>query len=269
MPGTPLRDIAEATAAEGQWLALDPWSVADNGGTIGATIATASASPFAEALGLPRDIALGMEVVTGDGEVVRAGGRVVKNVAGFDLTRLMTGAWGTLGIMTEVSVRLRARPEVDRTLALAHSGPPESAADAAALLRRAAMAPLAAELLNPLLASRLGVSATGSSVLLLRLGGNAERVDSEQSEAATLGESAVVGTNVWRAVRQCERSCPGALVIRWSQMPSLVAATWPTRWSAAPGVPMRSSMRRWRAVSCARSFPLATRRVPRAPWHAC
>jgi glycolate oxidase FAD binding subunit len=224
--GTPLRDIAEATAAEGQWLALDPWSVADDGGTIGATIATASAGPFAQALGLPRDIALGMEVVTGDGEVVRAGGRVVKNVAGFDLTRLMTGAWGTLGIITEVSVRLRARPEVDRTLALAHQGPPESAADTAALLRRAAMAPLAAELLNPLLASRLGVSATGSSVLLLRLGGNAERVDSEQSEAATLGESAVVSTDVWRAVRQCERSCPGALVIRWSQMPSLVAATW-------------------------------------------
>jgi hypothetical protein len=115
---------------------------------------------------------------------------------------------------------------VDRTLALAHPGTPESAADAAALLRRAAVAPLAAELLNPLLASRLGVSATGSSVLLLRLGGNAERVDSEQSEAAAFGESAVVGTDVWRDLRQCERSYPGAVVIRWSQMPSLVAATW-------------------------------------------
>jgi glycolate oxidase FAD binding subunit len=224
--GTPLRDIAEATAAEGQWLALDPFAAADDGGSIGATIATASAGPLAHALGLPRDTALGMEVVTGDGEVVRAGGRVVKNVAGYDLTRLMTGAWGTLGVITEVSVRLRARPEVDRTLALAHAGPAESAADVAAAMGRAAMAPLAAELLNPALAARLGVTATGSSVLLLRLGGNAERVDSEQSEAGMLGDSAVIDADVWRAFRQCERSYPSAVVVRWSQLPSLVADTW-------------------------------------------
>jgi FAD/FMN-containing dehydrogenase len=74
-------------------------------------------------------------------------------------------------------------------------------------------------------------------VLLLRLGGNAERVDSEQSEAATLGGSAVVGTDVWRAVRQCERSCRGAVVIRWSQMPSLVAATWRHALECCAGCP--------------------------------
>jgi glycolate oxidase FAD binding subunit len=224
--GTPLREIAEATAAEGQWLALDAFATSDDGGSIGATIATASAGPLAYALGLPRDIALGVEVVTGDGEIIRAGGRVVKNVAGYDLTRLMTGAWGTLGVITEVSVRLRARPEVDRTLALARAGPAESAADVAAGLRTAAMAPLAAELLNPALAARLGVTATGSPVLLLRLGGNAERVASEQMEAGKLGDGAVIDTDVWRALRQCERYSPGAVVVRWSQLPSLVANTW-------------------------------------------
>ncbi len=224
--GTPLREIAEATAAEAQWLALDPFAASDDGGSIGATIATASAGPLAHALGLPRDIALGVEVVTGDGEIIRAGGRVVKNVAGFDLTRLMTGAWGTLGVITEVSVRLRARPEVDRTLALARTGPAESAADVAAGIRSSAMAPLAAELLNPALATRLGVTATGSAVLLLRLGGNAERVASEQSEAGKLGDGAVIDTDVWRALRQCERASAGAVVVRWSQLPSLVANTW-------------------------------------------
>jgi glycolate oxidase FAD binding subunit len=224
--GTPLREIAEATGAEGQWLALDPFATSEDGGSIGATIATASAGPLAHALGLPRDIALGVEVVTGDGEIIRAGGRVVKNVAGYDLTRLMTGAWGTLGVITEVSVRLRARPEVDRTLALARTGSAESAADVAAGIRTAAMAPLAAELLNPALATRLGVTATGSPVLLLRLGGNAERVASEQSEAGQLGDGAVIDTDVWRALRQCERSVPGAVVVRWSQFPSLVANTW-------------------------------------------
>jgi glycolate oxidase FAD binding subunit len=224
--GTPLREIGDATAAEGQWLALDPFATSDDGGSIGAAIATASAGPLAHALGLPRDIALGVEVVTGDGEIIRAGGRVVKNVAGYDLTRLMTGAWGTLGILTEVSVRLRARPEVDRTLALARPGPLESAANVAAGIRTTSMAPLAAELLNPALATRLGVTATGLPVLLLRLGGNAERVASEQSDAAKLGEAAEIDTDVWRALRQCERFFPGAVVVRWSQLPSLVANTW-------------------------------------------
>jgi glycolate oxidase FAD binding subunit len=224
--GTPLGEIADATAAEGQWLALDPFATSVDGGSIGAAIATASAGPLAHALGLPRDIALGMEIVTGDGEIIRAGGRVVKNVAGYDLTRLMTGAWGTLGIITEVSVRLRARPEIDRTLALARTGPADTAADVAAAIRTAAMEPLGAELLNPALATRLGVTATGSSVLLLRLGGNAERIASELSEAAKLGDGAEVDADVWRALRQCERSLPGPVVVRWSQLPSLVAQTW-------------------------------------------
>ena len=92
--GTTLANIARATAAEGQWLALDPHGSAS--GTLGATIATASAGPLAHAFGTPRDNVLGIEAVTGTGEIVRAGGRVVKNVAGFDLTRLFTGAWGTL-----------------------------------------------------------------------------------------------------------------------------------------------------------------------------
>jgi len=115
--GTTLSDIAAVTAEHGQWLALDPFGTDD--GTIGATIATASAGPLAHAFGTPRDAALGLEVVTGDGSIIRTGGRVVKNVAGFDLTRLFTGSWGTLGVITEVTVRLRARPDVDETWVVA------------------------------------------------------------------------------------------------------------------------------------------------------
>jgi hypothetical protein len=88
------------------------------------------------------------------------------------------------------------------------------------------MAPLAAELLNPALATRLGVTATGSPVLLLRFGGNAERVASERSEAGWLGDGAEIDADVWRALRQSERSIPDAVVVRWSQLPSLVANTW-------------------------------------------
>src|SRR4051812_43338113 len=108
--GTSLGEIADVAAREGQWLTLQPHGSHD--GTIGATIATASWGPLAASYGTPRDHLLGCEIVTGIGEIVRAGGRVVKNVAGFDLSRLMTGAWGTLGAITEVTVRLRAQPEV-------------------------------------------------------------------------------------------------------------------------------------------------------------
>ena len=232
--GTPLSDIADATAAEGQWLPLDPFGAADHGGTIGATFASASAGPLAHALGLPRDIALGMEVVTGDGEIVRTGGRVVKNVAGYDLTRLMTGAWGTLGIITEISVRLRARPEVDRTVALVRPGVVEMAADVSADLRSTPASPLASELVNPALAARLGVAATETSVLLLRLGGNAERVASEHAAIGGLGDSAVIGPDTWRDLRRCEPAPGDAAVLRWSQLPTLVSATWRhvVRWCA-------------------------------------
>lgn len=108
--GTTLAEIAAATALHGQWCPLAP----DGGDdvTLGAVFATATPGPFSRAAGAPRDIALGLEFVDGTGAVARAGGRVVKNVAGFDLTRLFTGSWGTLGVITEVSVRIRAVPPV-------------------------------------------------------------------------------------------------------------------------------------------------------------
>ena len=110
-PARRSRASRSVTSAEGQWLALDPFGART--GTLGATIATGSSGPLAHAFGTPRDNVLGLEVVTGTGDIVRAGGRVVKNVAGFDLTRLFTGAWGTLAVITEATVRLRARPERD------------------------------------------------------------------------------------------------------------------------------------------------------------
>jgi len=104
--GTTLADIADALRAHDQWLALDPEG--GSGVTIGATVATGSFGPAAVLYGSVRDQLLGMTVVTGRGEIVRPGGRVVKNVAGFDLTRLMTGAWGSLGVITEVTLRVRS-----------------------------------------------------------------------------------------------------------------------------------------------------------------
>jgi len=102
--GTTLSDIEKVTRVEGQWLPLDPHGNED--GTIGATVATGSFGPLAHGFGRARDLVLGAEFVTGDCRVVRGGGRVVKNVAGFDLVRLITGSWGTIGVVTELTMRL-------------------------------------------------------------------------------------------------------------------------------------------------------------------
>jgi glycolate oxidase FAD binding subunit len=112
--GTTLTELDTALAEHGQWIPLDPEGGRDV--TIGATIATCSYGPLAELYGTARDQVLGLTIVTGTGDIVRPGGRVVKNVAGFDLTRLMIGAWGTLGVITQVTLRVRARSDSSSSL---------------------------------------------------------------------------------------------------------------------------------------------------------
>ena len=196
--GTTLTELANATLPHRQFLALDPYGSAT--GTLGATVATAASGPMAHAFGAPRDNVIGLEVITGDGAVVRCGGRVVKNVAGFDLTRLFTGSWGTLGVITEVSVRLRALPAVDETYALGVDERPDALAALVRTLRVASIAPLAAELVSPTLASRLSLPSTAT--LLVRLAGNATSIRAQRHVLQTLGDVREVAPEVWRAARE-------------------------------------------------------------------
>lgn len=218
--GTSLDTIARAAAAEQQWLALDPFGPPS--GTLGATVATASAGPLAFAFGTPRDNVLGLEIVTGDGRTIRSGGRVVKNVAGFDLTRLFTGSWGTLGVITEVTVRLRALPEVDDTLAISVDEHPDTLGTLLLRLRTAAIAPLAMELVNAPLAHLLGLSE--SMALLIRLGGNADSVRAQRAALGFAGNLATVPATVWHALRASEPE--HAMVMRISMPPSRMADCW-------------------------------------------
>lgn len=233
--GTALSTIEAATAAERQWLPLDPFSSAEHGGSIGATIATASAGPQAHAVGLPRDIVLGLEVVTGEGVIIRTGGTVVKNVAGFDLTRLFTGAWGTLGVLTEVTVRLRGRPARDETLVVsprprrgARGNGANTIEELLHALRAAPVIPLALELVNARLASLIGLPPAGAEpVALVRIAGNPERVAAERAALAAAGDVAEVCADVWTALRRAEAGAgSGAAVLRWAQAPSRLADTW-------------------------------------------
>ncbi|MGH7719776.1 MAG: FAD-binding oxidoreductase [Gemmatimonadaceae bacterium] len=221
LAGTPLAEIDAVTGNEGQWLALDPSGA---GGSLGATVATATAGPLAHGLGVPRDVVLGLEVVTGAGAVVRTGGKVVKNVAGFDLTRLFTGSWGTLCVITEVTVRLRALPEVDETVALPFDVRKEGRGLAEWLkaVRAASTAPMALELVSSALAAALGVG--DGACLLARVGGNASDVRAQRAALAHVGELRHVDTGVWDRLRRCEPE--RASVIRLSRAPSRMAETW-------------------------------------------
>jgi len=219
--GTPVAEIGVVAAREKQWLTLDPHGSGD--GTIGATIATGSWGPLASAYGTARDHLLGCEVVTGVGDIVRAGGRVVKNVAGFDLARLMTGAWGTLGAITEVTIRLRARPEVDRTLAVALEGDgTRGCTDATRWLHSIPFRPLAAELCSATLAERIGLDRT--AVLLVRIGGNEPLVRAAERAVSELGSTRHVDAEAWQRLRTSEPA--EAAVIRLGTVPASVADLW-------------------------------------------
>lgn len=113
--GLPLFRLQDELAPAGQWLALDP-PLADEGATLGGLFAANDAGPRRQRYGSLRDLVIGVTVVLADGAVARGGGRVVKNVAGFDLMRLLCGSLGTLGLVTELIVRLHPRPEASRTL---------------------------------------------------------------------------------------------------------------------------------------------------------
>jgi glycolate oxidase FAD binding subunit len=212
--GTPLSEIERVTRERDQWLPLDPYGLAD--GTIGATMATASAGPLASGFGLPRDLLLGLEFVNGRGDVVRGGGRVVKNVAGFDLSRLLTGSWGTLGVITEVTLRLYARPKADRSFVIVLSG---SAKEEAAFLNAfltAPFSPYSFELLSPSAARALGLG--DRPACLVRFGGNTAAVDAQARALAQLARVDEVESTKWEELRLLERG--SASVIRISGLPA-------------------------------------------------
>ncbi|WP_219416883.1 FAD-binding oxidoreductase [Pseudonocardia nigra] len=130
--GTPLRVLAEELAPHGQHVSFDAARVAD-GATVGGLVATADAGPAALVYGSLRDLVIGVTVVLADGTVARSGGHVIKNVAGYDLAKLLHGSYGTLGVLAEVVLRLHPVPKRTETLVVECSLP-EAAELAARLL---------------------------------------------------------------------------------------------------------------------------------------
>lgn len=123
-PGTPLAEIEALVAGEGQMLAFEPWG--DAAATIGGTVAAGVAGSRRVTAGSARDHLLGLTAVSGRGEVFVAGAKVVKNVTGYDLPKLLAGSWGRLAAMTELTLKVLPAPRVTTTL-VAHGLAPRAA----------------------------------------------------------------------------------------------------------------------------------------------
>jgi glycolate oxidase FAD binding subunit len=218
-PGVTLLELDEALAQAGQMLALDPPLGAGDAATVGGAIAAADSGPLRHRYGAPRDLVLGVTVALSDGSVARAGGKVIKNVAGYDLAKLFAGSFGTLGLICEVAVRLHPRPRSHAT-ATGATDDPALLASAAATLAHSAL-----ELQS------LDVrwdAAAGPGAVLARFGG----VAAEQQARAARGlleaagvQAAVVTDDepLWAAQRAAQRSADGGAVVRVSGRPSQLA----------------------------------------------
>lgn len=163
-PGTTLKEIADELALKGQSVALDPpWPEM---ATIGGIISANDSGPKRLLYGSARDLVIGLRVVYADGRVIRTGGKVVKNVAGYDMNKLFIGAMGTLGVISEITIKLRPLPKYEG-LSLLHfpDGNGQLIRDFSVSLLDSMMEPVTLELLSPSLAEKL----TGKSSYTLAI----------------------------------------------------------------------------------------------------
>jgi glycolate dehydrogenase FAD-binding subunit len=198
--GVPLAEAQAAFAAEGQMLALDPPLGAGDAATVGGVVATADSGPLRHRYGGVRDLIVGISLALSDGTLAKAGGKVIKNVAGYDLAKLFTGSQGTLGLIAGVTVRLHPKPEATAT-AVGASDDAEQLAEAATLL---AGLPLEADSLD-------AAWQAGSGRLLARFGG-ATAADQAEAAGARMREAGLDGVQtvedddeLWADLRAAQR----------------------------------------------------------------
>jgi glycolate oxidase FAD binding subunit len=159
--GMCLADLQATLAQAGQFLAIDP--AFPNQATIGGIVATADTGSLRQRYGGVRDMLLGISLIRADGGIAKAGGRVVKNVAGYDLMKLFTGSYGTLGILTELTFRVYPLPAASRAVVL--TGEADAIAQIISPLLNSALTPTHLDLLSSALVQSLGLGeGTGLAV---------------------------------------------------------------------------------------------------------
>jgi len=213
---TPLAEIEALVASKGQQLAFEPMDCGPvlggkpGSATIGGTIASNFSGPRRIKAGASRDHVLGFHGVSGRGEAFKSGGRVVKNVTGYDLGKLMAGSWGTLAALTEITIKTTPQPETARTVLIRGLAPRQAVAAMTSAMTSACDVSGAAHLPEPVAARIPGPIATvGAAVTALRLEGFAPSVLHRKHMLEALlrpyGELGEVPQEVsqaqWKAVR--------------------------------------------------------------------
>jgi glycolate oxidase FAD binding subunit len=219
--GAPLADVQSLIDSKNQQFAFEPMDTSvllgvPGNGTIGGMIGVGLAGPRRIKAGGARDHLLGAHAVSGFGDSFKTGGRVVKNVTGYDLCKLLTGSWGTLAVMTEVTLKVMPKPESERTLVLralddltanramtAALGSPFDVSGAAHLPNSA---------FRPVGGALADIGSQGHAVTLVRLEGIAasvaDRAESLRKTLAPFGTAEmlqdVTSAAVWRAIRDVE-----------------------------------------------------------------
>jgi glycolate oxidase FAD binding subunit len=180
--GTPLADIEALLAEQNQMLAFEPPYFGGNA-TLGGSIAAGLSGPRRPYAGAARDFVLGVRMIDGTGQPLRFGGQVIKNVAGYDVSRLMVGALGTLGLITEVSLKVLPQPAAETTLQFEFD-------EAAAILK-----------MNQWAGQPLPLSATSwhAGLLTVRLSGAASAVHAAQAKLG--GEALKDASAFWQRLR--------------------------------------------------------------------
>ncbi|MEO5702728.1 MAG: glycolate oxidase subunit GlcE [Gammaproteobacteria bacterium] len=218
--GTKLTQIESLLAAHSQMLAFEPPHFGPNA-TLGGTIACGISGPRRPYAGAVRDVVLGVKILNGKGEILTFGGQVMKNVAGFDVSRLMVGAMGTLGILLEVSLKVLPRPAAEETLCFEH--PPAQAI----------------EQMNRWAGSSLPLSAAAydGQAIHVRLSGSEAGVRSARSR---LGGAADSNSAIfWHALREHEHaffqgdSCLWRLSVPPATPPLNLPGRWFIDWGGA------------------------------------
>jgi glycolate oxidase FAD binding subunit len=214
--GTSLANTQKVLARHGQWLAIDPPLVGD-GATIGGIFSANDAGPRRLAYGTLRDMVLGVTLITGDGFIAKTGGRVIKNVAGFDLARLYCGAFGTLGLVAELAFRVQPIRPNRRTIRV--RCPATRVGPFLRAMRVAGVEPSAADWFGP-----------SDATMVLRIEQRTERAATAQAKSAceaalseglgaeVLNESD--GREVWQHGESILAGSPGDTTIRIVSRPS-------------------------------------------------
>jgi glycolate oxidase FAD binding subunit len=204
--GTPLSEIAAALSANGQLLAFEPPGFGADP-TIGGVIAAGLSGPRRPYAGAARDFVLGAKLLTASGEVLRFGGQVMKNVAGFDVSRLLCGSLGILGVITEVSLKVLPAARAEETLRL-------ELGEAAALeaFNRWGGMPIP-----------LSAAAWWRGRAWVRLSGSAAAVRAAHAQLGGERLEAAEAEEFWRALRDCRLPCFEAQTLWRVSLPSTTA----------------------------------------------